>query len=117
MSIPIPGQPVRGSKSGAPIMALFDLLGRRWAMGIIWNLGDNPTTFRELQTRCESISPTILNSRIKELREAGIVDHNGGGYCLTPSGVQLLKHLKPLGKWARDWGTRMDQKGQSDGQC
>lgn len=110
MTIPIPGQPVRGSKSGAPIMALFDLLGRRWAMGIIWNLDNSPNTFRKLQAKCESISPTILNSRLKELREAGIIEHTGKGYVLTASGIKLLKQLKPLGKWAKDWGNRLEQE-------
>ncbi len=108
--IPFPGKPVRGSKSGAPIMALFDLLGRRWAMGIIWNLEGSPSTFRDLQARCESISPTILNSRLKELREAEIIEHNGKGYCLTEHGMTLLKQLKPLGKWAKDWGNRVKQE-------
>ena len=109
MTIPIPGKPVRGSKSGAPIMALFDLLGRRWAMGIIWNLEGSPNTFRQLQEKCESISPTILNSRLKELREADIIEHNGKGYCLTGHGINLLRGLKPLGKWAKKWETRLKE--------
>jgi len=50
MAIPKPGQPVRGSTTGAPIMALFDLLGRRWAMGIIWNLNQGSSTFRNPQS-------------------------------------------------------------------
>ncbi|HUI71032.1 MAG TPA: hypothetical protein VL354_10975 [Spirochaetia bacterium] len=48
VAIPKPGRPVRGSTTGAPIMAL-DLLGRRWAMGILWNLAGGPSTFRALQ--------------------------------------------------------------------
>ena len=38
MSIPIPGAQVRGSKTGKPIMALLDLMGRTWALGIVWQL-------------------------------------------------------------------------------
>ena len=70
---PKPGRPVRGSRSGVPVMALLDLLGRRWTMGVLWNLSKGgPCTFRELQERCEAISPTVLNSRLKELREVGL---------------------------------------------
>ena len=29
---------VRGSRSGRPIMALLDLLGRRWTLRILWEL-------------------------------------------------------------------------------
>ncbi len=107
MKIPVPGQPVRGSKTGAPIMALFDLLGRRWSMGIVWTLNDGPMTFRELQSRCESISPAVLNSRLKELRAAQIVAATDSGYRLTTSGRQLYRLLVPLGRWSKAWGRRL----------
>lgn len=103
MSLPIPGKPVRGSKTGVPIMALFDLLGRTWAMGVVWQLQDGPYTFRLLQEKCESISPSILNSRIKELREAGIVDRTLEGYLLTKRGNELVELIRPFGKWSKIW--------------
>lgn len=103
MSIPIPGSPVRGSQTGAPIMALFDLLGRRWAMGILWQLSRGPATFRGLQAACESISPAILNSRLKDLREARLVVHEGEGYQLTPLGQELYGLLEPFGDWSFSW--------------
>ncbi len=103
MSIPTPGQPVRGSKTGIPIMALFDLLGRPWALGVIWQLQNGPFTFRELQERCESISPTILNSRIKDLRNADIVERTLEGYQLTERGKELIAIIRPFGKWSWKW--------------
>ena len=84
-------------------MALFDLLGRRWAMGIIWNLHKGASTFRELQERCESISPSILNSRLKDLREADIVERTLDGYVLTERGRELIALLLPLGPWSLKW--------------
>lgn len=102
--IPYPGKPVRGSKSGAPIMALFDLLGRRWAMGVLWTLRENePSTFRELQDRCESISPAVLNQRLKELKAAQLVDRSDAGYVCTKKGRELYGQLVPLGSWAKRW--------------
>ena len=90
MQTPKPGQPVRGSKTGKPIMALFDLLGRSWAMGILWNLAEGPATFRVLQERCETVSPSTLNSRLKELKESGLVGRTLDGYILTDSGRNCL---------------------------
>lgn len=102
--LPLPGKPVRGSQSGAPIMALFDLLGRRWAMGILWTLcKEGPCTFRELQERCGSISPTVLNTRLKELRQAGLIEHSGEGYRAMPKGTELYSLLVPLGAWSKEW--------------
>lgn len=97
------GQSVRGSKSGQPIMILFDLLGRRWAMGIIWNLNVQNFTFRELQARCGSLSPSVLNTRLKELRAANLVERAEHGYGLTSDGQKLFEMLKPLGVWSNKW--------------
>lgn len=97
------GVPVRGSKTGQPIMVLFDLLSRRWAMGILWNLADEPRTFRDLQVRCGSASPSVLNTRLKELREVGLIEKGKGGYVLTHTGRELFERLEPLGDWAMEW--------------
>jgi DNA-binding HxlR family transcriptional regulator len=111
MAIPRPGKPVRGSTTGAPIMALFDLLGRRWAMGIVWNLYRGPSTFRRLQSACEmksgAISPSILNTRIKDLREARLVVRTLHGYELTALGKELFVLLEPLDPWSRRWGAKL----------
>ncbi|MGJ8527618.1 winged helix-turn-helix transcriptional regulator [Maritalea sp.] len=84
-------------------MVLFDLLGRRWSMGVLWNLSDGPRTFRDLQTRCGSASPTVLNTRLKELRIVGLIEKTEKGYALTPKGEELYKLLDPLGDWAAIW--------------
>ena len=101
---PMPGQPVRGSRTGRPIMALLDLLGRRWALRVLWELRDGPApTFRELQRRCGGISSSVLTDRLTELAEAGILERGGAGYELTPRGHDLLGCLAPLEGWAAVW--------------
>lgn len=102
MAIPIPGQPVRGSRSGAPVMALLDLLGRRWAMGVIWTLAQSgPCSFGELQDRCETISPGVLSARLKDLLAARLVERCEEGYCISKRGDELYQYLRPLGQWAK----------------
>jgi DNA-binding HxlR family transcriptional regulator len=104
--LPQPGKPVRGSSSGRPIMALLDLLGRRWALRLVWELRDRRVNFRELLELLGGNSGA-LNARIKELRLAGIVDHlDGQGYGLTPEGTKLLESLLPLHGWAERWAKR-----------
>jgi DNA-binding HxlR family transcriptional regulator len=86
-------------------MALLDLLGRRWALRVLWELRNGAVpTFRDLQSRCGEISSSVLNDRIRELREAGIVE--GDAYALTKEGVKLLEALGPLDAWAKRWGVR-----------
>ena len=103
MKLPIPGKPVRGSKTGQPVMALLDLLGRSWAMGIVWHLHSGPSTFRQLQEYCESISPTTLNKRLKELKETSLIERTINGYALTKQGKELYELIEPLGMWAKKW--------------
>ncbi len=101
---PKPGQPVRGSHTDRPIMALLDLLGRRWAMRIIWELRETPLTFRELRARCDAMSPTVLNDRLHELRETHIIaSAEAGGYTLSQSGKSLLDAMMPLLRWSDEW--------------
>jgi DNA-binding HxlR family transcriptional regulator len=89
-------------------MALLDLLGRRWALRVLWELRDGDSlTFRELQSRSGEISSSVLNDRLRELREAAIVDAQPrAGYRLTPAGQDLLASLMPLDAWAQRWAER-----------
>ena len=94
---------VRGSRTGRPIMVLLDLLGRRWTLRIVWELRDEARRFRELQ---ESIggSPTIINTRLAELREARLVELDpDSGYRLTALGEELLRLILPLHVWSEKW--------------
>jgi DNA-binding HxlR family transcriptional regulator len=85
-------------------MAALDLLGRRWTLRVLWELRDGqPVSFRDLRERCDSMSTSVLNQRLAELREAGIVDAGGGGYRLTARGAELLRALEPLDGWAKRW--------------
>lgn len=111
---PLPGRPIRGSTTGRPIMALLDLLGRRWALRVIWELREDPVpTFRVLQARCDGASSSVLADRLRELGEAGLVAHDGCGYGLTEQGRGLLERLVPLDEWAACWGLEgFDRGGQ-----
>jgi len=95
---------VRGLRTGRPIMALLDLLGRRWSLRILWELRDQALTSRALRTACDEASPTVLQARLTELREAGFVElGEGGGYGLTPLGQELCETFMPLHRFAERW--------------
>ena len=107
MTAPKPGRPVRGSQTGRPIMALLDLLGRRWTLRILWELREERVGFRALQDRCDAMSPSVLSQRLTELQEAGIVQQNEDAtYILTQEGTTLFQSLAPLNDWALHWAER-----------
>ncbi|HEX7641229.1 MAG TPA: helix-turn-helix domain-containing protein [Burkholderiaceae bacterium] len=111
MAAPLPGKAVRGSTTGRPIMALLDLLGRRWVLRIMWELRGGALTFRELQQHCDGMSPTVLNQRLKDLREAGIVElAEEGGYTMSRQGESLTQVLLPLVNWSEQWQKALDRR-------
>lgn len=83
-------------------MAALDLFSRRGTLRILWELREAPLTFRALQAAAQT-NPALLNTRLKELREASLVSHIGDGYALTALGADLLQALEPLSKWAKRW--------------
>jgi DNA-binding HxlR family transcriptional regulator len=98
---------VRGSKSGRPIMALLDLLGRRWSLRILWELREQPLTSRALRGACDEASPTVLQARLSELREAGFIELlPASGYRLTAMGQELSQTFLPLYRFAERWSKR-----------
>lgn len=90
---------------------LLALLEARYAMRVLWALRDgHPQTFRLLQDSVGGITPNTLNTRIKELRDAGLLVHGGDGYCLTPLGRELAGRLAELQPIASRWAAQQARK-------
>jgi DNA-binding HxlR family transcriptional regulator len=101
---PTPGRRVRGSTSGRPLMAALDLFGRRWALRVLWELRSGPLGARAILATCEGLSPSVLYERLRELREAGLVEQDESSrYVLTPLGRDLGEAIGPLDAWSRRW--------------
>lgn len=91
-------------RENAAVSQLLALLEARYALRVLWALRDgHAQTFRLLQDSVGAITPNTLNTRLKELREAGLVDHGGEGYGLTPLGTDLLRRLGELHGFASRW--------------
>lgn len=100
-------------KESVSIGQLLGLLESRYAMRVLWALRDgHGQTFRLLQDSVGGITPNTLNTRLKELREAGLLDHGGEGYALTPLGIDLLKRLGDLQAFAGKWAAGQAKKAK-----
>ena len=84
-------------------MRLLDVMGKRWSLRILWELQDARLSFRELRARCDDVSPSSLNARLRELRELDLVDLTPEGYGYTAWGRQLGTRLIDLDQWAGTW--------------
>ena len=97
-----------------PIMALFDLAGRRWTLRVLWELSQagEPLTFRVLRERCGEISSSVLTRRIAELRDARLVERADDGYALSDLGRSLVAAMRPLLDWSRAWARELEERAQ-----
>ena len=86
------------------MLALLDLLGRRWALRILWELRQEPASFQMLHRRCDLMSTSVLSQRLGELGEALLVEKDqAGAYALTESGSRLLSRLDGIDEWTQEW--------------
>jgi DNA-binding HxlR family transcriptional regulator len=101
------------------MLALLELLGRRWALRVLWELRLEPASFQALQARCDSMSTSVLSQRLSELKAAQLIEkHPGGSYGLTDHGSRLLARLDGMDEWTQEWARRLgrptvDQSGGS----
>lgn len=99
------------AKESAAMGQLLGLLEARYAIRVLWALKDgHAQTFRLLQDSVGGVTPNTLNTRLKELREAGLVTHIAEGYCLTPMGTELIKRLGDLSPFAPKWVSGLVKK-------
>jgi DNA-binding HxlR family transcriptional regulator len=91
-----------------PLLAALDLLGRRWALRILWELRSGPIGARSLRTRCDDMSSSVLYERLGELVAARLVRQNEArDYELTDYGHEVDDAIEPLGKWAERWAATL----------
>lgn len=88
----------------------YQLIGKKWIGLIIHSLLDEPKRFSEIHAYIPDLSKRVLNERIKELEESGIVLRNvitdrpvRVEYSLTRKGNELGKALKAVETWAEKW--------------
>ena len=95
---------IRGGSATSPALAeLFELVGRRWTLRLLWELRGGPLPFNQLRARAGGLSQSVLVTRLTELFGAGLVADVEGGYRLTARGEALVRDLAPLDRFAADW--------------
>jgi DNA-binding HxlR family transcriptional regulator len=97
--------------NNAAVQQLLDILESRYAIRVLWALRDgHAQTFRLLQDSVGGVTPNTMNTRLKELRAASLVQHGGEGYQLTATGLDLLKRLSDIGPFAAKWVSAQGKK-------
>jgi DNA-binding HxlR family transcriptional regulator len=82
------------------VEGVLELLGRRWALRLVWELRRSTLSFSELREQT-GISPSVLSARLRELVDSGVLERDGGRrYRLSGWGRELARILYELNRWA-----------------
>ncbi|WP_238916366.1 helix-turn-helix domain-containing protein [Clostridium sp. YIM B02555] len=88
-------------------MYLFNILGQKWKLPIIWYLAEKDTArYNELKRRIKGITNIMLTKSLRELEELNVIQRTQYNtippkveYSLTESGKSLLPALSELNVW------------------
>ncbi len=97
-------QTIRETETSAGLAMALDHFGRRWALRVIWELRGGPLNFRALRAACGDISPSVMQARLHQLRDLGLIEQIPGlGYRYTAAGQQLFRVIAGLADWADNY--------------
>ncbi|MEZ5376632.1 MAG: helix-turn-helix domain-containing protein [Acidimicrobiales bacterium] len=82
-----------------PVSRALDIIGERWTLLIIRDLGFGLRRFSELQSELVGISPSLLSGRLRQLTDAGVIERIDNRYQLTERGIELLDVVSEIGRW------------------
>lgn len=103
-----------------PISKAMEVLGERWSLLVVRELVLGGERFSDFERGLPTISPTMLNRRLNELVQCGIVEkfrepgQRGHRYQLTQSGRELEPVLLSLGTWGMRWARGQMSEAELD---
>src|SRR3954466_11150819 len=92
-----------------PVAMAAEILCNRWTMVVLRELVVGSTRFNELRKGVPRMSPALLSKRLKELEEAGVIEHVPSvepgvfEYRLTEAGRDLRSVVEAVGIWGQRW--------------
>ena len=92
-----------------PVAKSAEIMGDPWSLLIVRELLLGSTRFNTLQKGLPRISPTVLNTRLKELEAHGVLikrrlnGQRGHEYRLTSAGRELSTVIEAFAVWGMRW--------------
>ena len=90
--------------------AALTVLGQKWVMRIIRELGDRTQRFCELQDALGGANSATLSQRLKLLEDEGLIARRAVSavppwveYSLTSKGADLRGAIAGIDRWAERW--------------
>ena len=106
------GEPITDEYGKSPIIPVFSLLQGKWRLSVIYALLCLGTTrFGQIEKFCEPITPAALNTVLRDLIQAGIVEKTTAEgaphpyYGLTEKGRDFMPCFYEMMNWGFTYRT------------
>lgn len=91
-----------------PTRLAVEIIANKWAVLVLYGLGEGPRRHGELIDHVGGISRKVLTQTLRRLQDFGLVERRTEGrqidYALTDLGRTLIEPIEVLTAWARDHG-------------
>jgi DNA-binding HxlR family transcriptional regulator len=94
---------LKGYGQYCPITRAVEVLGERWSVMIVRDMLCGATRFNDISRCNPRLSRSLLSKRLRQLEQAGVVEHAHGEYRLTQAGQELRPIVLGLGEWGAKW--------------
>ncbi|WP_043321194.1 winged helix-turn-helix transcriptional regulator [Corallococcus coralloides] len=95
---------------------ILSLIGDKWSVMVIVNLGEGPVRFSDLKRAIEGISQRMLTLTLRNLERDGLLTRTvhpttppSVDYALTKLGRTLLEPVSVLAMWAQQHRPEMER--------
>lgn len=89
-----------------PVYQLFDVLGKKWTIYIVFLVGQNISSFSGIMKKLPKINSKVLSDRLDDLGENGFICREVSSakplkitYTLTKKGKELQERLDGISDW------------------
>ncbi|HET7521264.1 MAG TPA: helix-turn-helix domain-containing protein [Candidatus Limnocylindria bacterium] len=93
--------------------AALTILGQKWVLRIVRELGIRTQRFCELQDALGGANSATLSQRLKLLEDEGLIDRRAVSetppwveYSLTQKGSDLRRAIEGIDRWADRWASQ-----------
>jgi len=89
----------RSYRQHCALARALDLVGERWTLLVVRELLTGPKRYRDLLANLPGMGTNLLATRLRDLQEADLVEHDEAHYSLTPRGCELEPAVLALARF------------------
>lgn len=101
---------VKKNRTKCLVRKTMEIIGKKWAILIIYNLLSGEKRFKEIEDSLPGICPKMISERLKELEKLKLIERKVYPkrpvkitYRLSKKGKSFYKIIEAMERWGKKW--------------